>query len=589
MIGHELRSGVGHLDVRSDSEGRVRADFAGKYEILWGDRGEVFFRQDGIAVSKRIEAGGLVVTLNEGIIAGAFRPGMPLGGQVSRGGAQLWFGETTTDRYGAFELRTADANGQLLPIQPGDEISVAVPGAPTDSMAMTVPPFTMEVNPELDTVTGTAPPDAYLRISAFSGFPPQSPVRWSWFGLDEALQPVDSNGEFSVVWPQVVDIGPGDNVVVECVLATGHMLVLTQYQPLMNIPVLGAEVCGYGDVGNRVQVYVTGQDGSPAAARAVIGRGGVFRADVRDVSGMQTPVQAGDAVHSVIGDVSIDQVVPALTAEVDWAAGHIQGTAPPLTAITISDPVTDCLSGSFYAYREQVFLALPIPAYHIRAVSDEEGRFEADIDRFARTAGEGLAVGFYTSDGNRVYTQVFRPRIEAHVYSDQIEGQVSPFRRFEIVVSDAGGNVKGTCEADSDARGRFACRARLGDHAVRLVPSDVVTLTTDGASVHMKVEHLDFDLDSQGGIIGTSEPQREIGIRIGLGASRDGGLFHRLSDGGGRFAFGPDDIPPRAGWRMSDVTQLRLELASGDGHVTVAEWQLRPVVSLFVPFCARRR
>jgi hypothetical protein len=330
-----------------------------------------------------------------------------------------------------------------------------------------------------------------------------------------------------------------------------------------------------------VRVEATAGDGKTGIGTDVIGRSSVFQFVLRGSRGVPSAVLAGDSVSSTIAATAMTRVMPPLNAEVDWTAGRIRGSGPPLTAITISNPVTECLSGSAFAMVDLGYTALSTAMYMVRAVTDEEGRFEADIQRLRRAAGDGVALGFFTGDGYRIYTQIFRPRIEAHVRTASVAGQVSPHRRLEILVSNADGSRNSACSTEGDARGRFECRAGLDGQATQLVPSDVISLTTEGTLTEMTVEELDFDMSDLDGVLGITEPNREVSIRVGVNGSYDAGVFRKLSDQAGRFAFGPADIPPRSAWQIADISRLRLQLPTASGHMTVAEWDASPASRRF--------
>ena len=87
----------------------------------------------------------------------------------------------------------------------------------------------------------------------------------------------------------------------------------------------------------------------------------------------------------------------------------------------------------------------------------------------------------------------------------------------------------------------------------------------------MTVEPMSFDFSHGSGLVVLGPPGRAIQIHLDAGGYEPIVIDTTL-DARGAHALGPEDVPARSGWEMSDVRGVHVVLPTAGGHATAAEW-----------------
>ena len=180
--------------------------------------------------------------------------------------------------------------------------------------------------------------------------------------------------------------------------------------------------------------------------------------------------------------------------------------------------------------------------------TSSDGAVSTYIGAETADPGEALELAVRTADGQRVFHEWRRLRLEVYVHTDRVVGVGSAFDAIAAEYRDSSGVLIGQAEAVVGPHGALDVRLRneLG-REVPLEPGGVVSITDAQEQVLIDVEELNFDFDSTLGLFGQAPPGREVSIDLLL---RDGRLLllSRQAGTSGHFRYGPSDILPRATW-----------------------------------------
>ncbi|MEO8084732.1 MAG: hypothetical protein ABI780_12990 [Ardenticatenales bacterium] len=501
---------------------------------------------------------GLTLALHTSRLRGAIEPLLDLNVSADRGPTALARQTTRSDGRAAFSTALAGADGRRLELIPGDRLSVTAPSSALQSaLAMAVPTLSIALDAAGDVATGTMPRDASLTVTLGHWFINDYGASTNGWGYPTP----GADGRWSTAFESgsqgPLDIRAGSTVDAELRLPSGHVVENRAALPLLSAQVDGSRVCG--QAAPLAEVAVTAID--TAGATLLSGNGtadalGLFDLALTDPEGRDRTMAPGTLVRGRLGDADVSLVMPTLGVEVDWDSGIVTALTMPRGEATVEVAAHGCLgrpSGDGGDYDERFLVA------------DGHGRAEVD-DFSAEQVAAGVVAAAYTADGMRVYREAHL--LIADIYVDTPRLVVTTTARTPLTAALVGADgrprASAAAVADDTGRGDLSFADTQG-RALPIAAGQTVTLDADGDATRIAVEPLSFDVSAGRGLVGLATPGRDVSLRLTLVDGRPI-AFVRQTDDRGRFVFTPAMVPPRAGWRWSDVRGVVAAVALPGGH-----------------------
>ncbi len=558
----------------SDGTGNFSHSFSGTFDLQHNDSITFNIDEGGHTILSQIFVPGLRLDLDTGTLVGSWRPLADVAITVLSGGRTLYTGSAKTDVDAIFSVTMVDGTGERVRPKQGDVVRVVPAGAPAETLEMTIPELSVAFDEEANSVSGRATPGGHLELNVgdaiarpvIGGGPGMG---GGGFGGNRNAEPtINADGTWTQSFQPPYNVQPGSRANLIYRVPIGHRVSMTRYVPILVAQHGGSHACGL--VGTpRDAVTADLNDAGGASLGHAEGPAGYNSQFDFELAKGGTPVTtaAGQIVKAKLGTKDVSVTLPALTVSVNWTTGQLTGTLPAGTIVLRKFPAGGCLDltgGGPGGGGGAVQFAL----------TNAQGRFQFQpIPGFQRDPGDGFEIGLFTADGHYVYRHAYRARGEVYVHTDRVTGQALPSSPVVVTVKAADGTTRGSAAGVANAAGRFDVRVKdAGGQALSLEPGMTVHLEASGDTADIAVEELDFDWSPgpASTIRGTTTADRQIRVYLRLASGRTIG-FDRGSDPSGAFSFGVGDVPPRADWSMADVTGVRIETDTTNGHILVAE------------------
>ncbi len=220
---------------------------------------------------------------------------------------------TTLDESGNATPYLHDVSYAPVHLQPGQMLVADLAG---EVMIVTLPHLTAQADPQADTVSGEAPPEARLMVSVNCW--------WDYWPVTATIA-----GTYSADFGGVVDIGTGSSGKVVYLHPDGHHVTLGYAVP--HVAVTLGEPHVHGVVAGPGVVTVTLRDAGGGIKGSGVGTlwyDHSFYVYLTDAQQEMVSVAGGDVVIvETVGSV-MTFIVPVLTASFDRETGILTGTAP---------------------------------------------------------------------------------------------------------------------------------------------------------------------------------------------------------------------------------------------------------------------
>lgn len=427
-------AGVSQAAV-ADSGGRYSVAFAGRADLQAGSnlradhvRGRFTFRAERPLTEQ------LNVRLYGATVGGLGPNGAVVRAELRRAGQAVGTGQGAAAFLGLYTLTLADPGGAETPVQPGDVLSVAIGGLPV--VAYTVPALPVTPDPATDSVAGTAPAGATVRVTAGTGA--GAPAQTTTAGAD---------GRYSVAFAGTVDIAPG---------TVGQVAVVERRQGLdinvtrawavtrLTVRLGEAGVTGIAAPGDPIRLTLRDAQGvGKARATAAVDAGdATFEATLASAAGAPVEVVPTYTLEHRRTGESIDLPIPRLTAEVDPGADRVAGQAPAGVALAVT-------AGYFFNQRT------------LTVTAGADGRYTAE---FAGTPdivpGSPVTLLLTTPDGHQVILATAAATLRVWPEAGRLDGTIAGGADAAITVSDAAGQARAAATATANFLGQFNAALR---------------------------------------------------------------------------------------------------------------------------------
>lgn len=574
VFSQAVRSGVaGRSPVRSssaDSNGRFTVDYSGVFDLQYRDNIVVGASSvEGHTVTRYVRSPGLTIDLDNSTVAGVGVPGEPLLIQLLDEQGVRASEHVTVSRLGTFVTPVRHDSRQLVEMQPGKQIRVRGVTGQSKPIDMTIPELTLELSTTAGTAHGRATPGGHLLLEAEALFRRSGSQRTESYGY--ASVDVGSEGSYSVAasaFTDAIRLHPGLSILAQYRQPSGHLVITRRAVPILNAQIHGARLCGFGPADSLVDMTITTAGTETGRARGMTDRHGTFDLSVLSNTGDETAIQPGDTISARLGSAQVELVLPRFDVDVYWddrtqtrgaRVSKVSGSGPPLTQLYVDDPAGECLAG-LSSRRTQL----------MRGGTDRFGTFTMVFD--SQAPGNGAQLSFYDKSEHRVYYQIRKSLIRAHVGTDRVSGYLPALSTARILLRDASGQVVAESTVSSDSDGMYDSHmvAETGD-PVHLQQSDRIELYADDGDTRMTVERLDIDFSEEDGLDVFTNPNEQIDAIIRLADSRQVAV-QLTGDGNGRAGLREHDVPDREGWSLDDIRFARLSVSSENGHETVLEF-----------------
>jgi len=416
-------------------DGRYSVSFAGEVDLAPGSSGQVTSteRRTGVDISVARAWGitRLAVRLGEPRVDGVASPGDPvrltlrdaLGVpkaqalvEVAPGGA---FGGG-----GTFAATLVDATDTPVDVVPTQKLLYRRAG---ESIDLDIPRLTAEVDAAGDKVSGQAPPNGALTVTA-----------GPFFGQQAREVTADASGQYSADFAGVADITPGSPVTVRLTVAGGHWISLATAAASLRVWPEAGRVDGTVASGAAVQINVVSASGAArAAATATANILGQFNVALTDAAGQPYYPQARDRVRVSFGEASREVVIPPLGIEWDTATDKVFGETTPGGTVTVrAQPPAGQGNGA-------VTRSADVPGSGFY-----EAVFAPDMDL---RAGSRLQITYAYPNGDRIRIDRVLPYLDIQVGGNAVAGFALPRVDVRSALKAGGRTVAGgTAHAGDD-------------------------------------------------------------------------------------------------------------------------------------------
>lgn len=555
-----LLSGTGtELPWQADANGSISVVLAPSWNLRYRDNVGMVLEEDGLRWERTLPAPGLVLRLPSGRLEGAAEPAAAVDLVWSRASKSLGRQRVSAEASGEFSIRLRDGQGRAWPLRKGDQLQVLATGAgAVESQSLTVPEFTVQLDPVARLLTGRVSEGGLVRISLLPNLGPlEALVRPS--SSDSQVIEMPGGGDFSVA-TEAGRFPPRLLIQGQFELGSGHMVLLDQQRPGLAYAQEGATVCAFGPADAPVRLRLVGADnGRLAAAQDTVGEDGFARLTLRDEAGRAMAIHTGQRLMAEIGPDSVQEGVGTFTVSMDWAARTVSGEGPPGAPAALRLQAAAC--GDWVPHSRMTIL-------------DPVGRYElGPMDLAPRGLAHPYQVTLLTSSGQRAYREWVRTRVIVHLDRPKLSAETTALTTLSIQTP---GFESASAEADELGRWSLALRDdQRQPHQPKA--GEALQLVGPDERMNVMVEPLDFDLDPQTGILGQSLPGRRIAIALRL-VNGQFARFSTTADAEGRFSFGSADLP--TGLEFNQVSRVSLEAQTPDGHAMRRDWNRFSTIAL---------
>jgi hypothetical protein len=408
--------------------------------------------------------------------------------------------DQTRLRYNSwFEVHLYGQDGWPALIQAGDTVEAIVRD---QSVALSVPPLTVDANAAGNVIYGQAPPDAQIDVSWRGADGWDAPSRsWTITATASSAYELDLSGE--------VDVERGDRLEASWVHPDGHTVWTARQLPRIEAMLGERRVTVLGVPYPEAPVTVTlrAADGSLIETASTFAKGGHSAAFY-----LQSTLGEGQRLAAQLPGEEVTLTLPRLTSKVDIYADVVQGVAPPNASLqvavsnshywywpakpTASQGKVGAEGGGWWSSWQPV-TATVTGTYYV----DFSG--QSDI-----SAGTKGTLAYLDPDGHRVFLTFGAPYLEVWLGRTYVKGWSAGPGTVTTTLQHADGTFKGQGMATADSySGRF--QPYLYDDAanpVSVQSGDRLIVETGDTVMTVTVPTLSASFDRPGGILSGSAP-----------------------------------------------------------------------------------
>jgi len=563
---YDPQFGLPLVEVVADTSGAFRHEFAGTHDIAFNDDLVATLQLGRDQLVRALNAPGLTLDLSSAVLEGSLEPGVTVAARVGDPVAPEATGSAEADRRAAFAIALVGPDGRAPRLNAGQPIAVDAPAATLSARLDWAVPDVAFVDGRAEVVVGTAPPGSLVQAArragplglGRSGSAPSVAVQAGADGRWEA-----SLGEAPV---------PGWMTTVTVELPDGHRAARRDVVPIVRAHLGTPQVCGIGMPSEAVHVEAHDDAGNLlGTASGYTDREGRFDMRLAGDDGVPSWLDTGHVLSARVGEAQMGLTIGPM-GDVSTANGRASATVLPNAQVLMSAPASGCLRGRL---ANAIAAGLSTGSRTGEGAvlrSDDAGRVSTTLlGRDVMAYGVSIVV-FTASGQSYMGTHFPAPFGTAYVDSDRVAGLAAPGSRVAVRLEDSAGAVLGRAQADAAVGdGRFVAALRADDGAdVIIRPGSWVVLDSGTGTARFQVEPLAFDYNPARGLDVVGPPDRPIAIQFTI-RDRVEALAER-TDAEGRFAFRPDEVPPRAGWALGDLTEVEVLLMQPGDHATGYAW-----------------
>jgi hypothetical protein len=562
------QEGVGwrSTNVSTNADGKYLADYGPGVDIRNGDFGNVSYTDPkGQVVWVRYVVPWVQVQERGPYVEDLVTPGALISVTLTspNGEARAEGFSASHPLAGSFATNLLSPWDRRVQVRAGDQIRVESQ-ATDPTITIDVPPLTAIVDPELRTVSGSAPPDARLQIVLYK-------VDGDTFQVEVQA---DSTGQYRVDFGPMATIEAGDTGYVYYALASGHQVYTYFDAPWIWLWLDDGSIGGQALPNARVIGLL--QD----ASGQVLARGAT-QADERGQFSLTTSVACGvpgrpmagnhldptlqaEPQGEALADRHVQLDIPVLTASVDAFQDTISGLAPP--------------GGLVKVYLESRWA--PVQVARASPAGEYVVYLNGQIDL---KAGDYGFVATVAPGGHEIRRRFAIPWVQLQVGVDSFEGRMPPGARFLASLYDSSRSEKGVGHGQASDQGSFVVILQdAKGEPVFIQGGDRLELSLDGDVVlTAEVPALSVRMVAGGHEVTGSGPALQE-VEVQLYRNRGWGDSRRVTtDAAGQYAvefegpaFSPGDYvlvyaSDTAGNRFVDqANTLWMNLAIDSNHVS---------------------
>jgi len=554
--------GTPSVDIVADATGAFRYAFGDSFDIAFNDVLYATLDLGRHQLVHSVAAPGLTLDLSAAVLEGTLEPEVAVSARVGALPLPAGTGHAVTDRRAEFAIPLFGPDGRPAVPRAGQPVVVEAPAATAyPRLDWSVPNLELRVNDD-GSVTGQTEPGAAVYVQR--GFARLSKESKS----ASANARVAADGRFEAQlgsFPQ----DPGTVASVAAELADGHRAIRREVSPIMRVRHGTPQVCGIGMPNQPIRLDSHDIEGTQvASAMGWTDRQGRFDLRLTAADGTPARLDAGQRLSGNVGDAGMAMTLGPMAVSVS-PTGTLVAEVLPDARLRLSMPAVGCLEErTYHALMHDRTEVLGLTS---SGIADGVGAYDRQLD--PKRLEYGVSMVVFTPSGHSYMGAYFpSPLGTAYVDEDRIAGIASPGSRVAVRLEDAAGGLIGTGEAMAALEdGRFVAALSGADgQAVVIRPGHRAAIETDDGRAAFEVEPLAFDFSPAGGIAVTAPPNRRLELTFAIGERTE--VLAETSDASGRFAFRPDEVPPRAGWTLADVTGIEVVLPQPDGNATGSAW-----------------
>ena len=399
----------------------VAASFAGAFsysfipimDLMPADDVRVRFPVGQLWVEKYAFAPGMLVHESANVVMGYVEPGTTVTGTLYAGdGSAKGVGVAQSlVTSGYYSLVFGDE--VAIDIDAGDQVELVTSGVGSQVETTTVLPLSAEVGVANDTVSGTAPAGQMLRIIV---------RHQDNSGVRRYVRRVAANaqGQFSVSFAGVVDIGPEDDVEVTARSGT-HATQITPQSRRVLIDQYYDTVEGVTTPTENVVVNLYGADGSLLETQTVRGNGETGEY----VAGFDTDIVGGQSVEVSGATVSATVPVVAISVLVDIDNDLLNITGPP-SSVLFGTHFTQGIVGSASLF----------------VTTNASGVGQIVLEEYDLRDGDSGRLYYVNANGDVNLYRYIQPSLTAGFHLGRVMTWVDRTADVDMAVYGAGGNLK---------------------------------------------------------------------------------------------------------------------------------------------------
>lgn len=577
--------GIGETlaEVVADANGAFRHAFAGAHDIAYHETLFATLQLGRHRQVRQLDSPGLTLNLSSAVLEGTLEPNVTIRARVGEPDAPEATGGAVADAHAAFVIDLVGLAGRVPTLSAGLPVAVEAPEALLNQRLDWIVPDVAFEDGRAAVVVGHAPPGALVHGTRHATvLVRELPSRAA---EADVIAGVDGRWEARLGQPPL----PGWMTSVLVELPDGHRAARRDVVPIVRAHLATPQVCGIGMPREAVHMEVRDATGAQlGTAAGATDRDGWFDLRLADADGAPRRLAEGDRLSVQVGGERIGLTLGPL-ADVSIVGRSIGARVLPNASVRIAAPARGCRENRLPAALDGGLHPAAPGGTTIWLVADDDGRIgSANIDPDRSEHGISIAV-FTPSGQSYMGTYLPTPFGTAFVDSDRVDGLAAPGAHVAVRVEDAAGAVLGTAMADAAAGdGRFMAALRTDDGApVTIAPGQWAVIEAGVGEARFEVEPLTFDFSPERGLDVVGPPERPIVVQFSIGDRRE--VLPGRTGPDGRFAFRPDEVPPRGGWALADVTALEVLLAQPGDNATGYAWsaERRAERTLWLPWGER--